>query len=183
MQKGQLVPDEMVNRMVQYRLLKPDTLRGYILDGYPRTIGQANWLDVYVLTSDAYNGLRASLGQEGGAVQKLPVVAVNVRVEYTQLLRRVTGRRLCPTCGSIYNVYLHPPKVEGMCDLDGTTLTRRNDDTEAVFEGRMRSYEAQTAPVVGHYKAQDRMVEVDGEQPVEQVTAAVVEAIKRLRGA
>jgi adenylate kinase len=171
MQQGKLVPDELVNEMVARRLEEPDTPRGYILDGFPRTIVQAKWLDAE-LASDT-----------SGHVAGLPVVAVSVRVEYTQLLRRVTGRRLCPTCGSIYNVYLHPPKVEGVCDLDGTNLTRRNDDTEAVFEGRMRSYEAQTAPVVEHYKSRDRLVEVDGEQSVEHVTAAVMEAVRRLRGA
>ena len=165
MQQGQLVGDDLVNAMVADRLTQPDTKRGYILDGFPRTLGQAEWLDEY-LAKDA-----------GG----LPVVAVNVRVEYTQLLRRVTGRRICPTCGSIYNIYLHPPKIEGVCDLDGTPLTSRQDDTEAVFEGRIRSYEAQTEPVVAHYRAQDRLVEVDGEQSVPQVTAAVLRAVERLR--
>ncbi len=171
MQQGELVGDDLVNQMVAERLKQPDTARGYILDGFPRTLGQAQWLDDYLAQATADHPA------------SLPVVAVNVRVEYTQLLRRVTGRRMCPTCGSIYNVYLHPPKVEGTCDLDGTPLTRRQDDTEAVFEGRMRSYDEQTAPVVEHYKAQSRLAEVDGEQPVEQVTAAVLEQVRRLRGA
>ncbi len=171
MQQGELVGDELVNRMVAERFKQPDTARGYILDGFPRTLGQAQWLDDSLAQATADHPA------------SLPVVAVNVRVEYTQLLRRVTGRRMCPTCGSIYNVYLHPPKVEGICDLDGTPLTRRQDDTEAVFEGRMRSYDEQTAPVVEHYKAQSRLAEVDGEQPVEHVTAAVLEQVRRLRGA
>ncbi len=171
MDAGQLVPDELVNEMVAERLTHPDTVRGYILDGFPRTLNQAEWLDAY-------------LAAEGpDHPPSLPVVAVNVCVEYTQLLRRVTGRRMCPTCGSIYNVYLHPPKVDGICDLDGTPLTRRQDDTEAVFEGRMRSYDEQTQPVVEHYKALGRLAEVDGGQPVEQVTAAVLEQVRRLRGA
>jgi adenylate kinase len=174
MQQGQLVPDELVNQMVAERLKKPDTGHGYILDGFPRTLGQAQWLDGYLA--------KAEPGQSDHPAS-LPVVAVNVRVEYTQLLRRVTGRRMCPTCGSIYNVYLHPPKVDGICDLDGTPLTRRQDDTEAVFEGRMRSYDEQTAPVVEHYRGQARLAEVDGEQPVEQVTAAVVEQVRHLRKA
>jgi adenylate kinase len=178
MQQGELVGDELVNQMVAERLKKPDTGRGYILDGFPRTLVQAQWLDGYLA--------RAEPGQSVGSDQSdraasLPVVAVNVRVEYTQLLRRVTGRRMCPTCGSIYNVYLHPPKVDGICDLDGTPLTRRQDDTEAVFEGRMRSYDEQTAPVVEHYRGQARLAEVDGEQPVEQVTAAVIEQVRQLR--
>ncbi len=171
MQQGALVPDELVNQMVAGRLQQPDTARGYILDGFPRTLGQAQWLDGYLATS----------APDHAASQ--PVVAVNVRVEYTQLLRRVTGRRICPTCGSIYNVYLQPPKVDGLCDLDGALLTRRQDDTEAVFEGRMRSYDEQTAPVVEHYRAQARLAEVDGAQPVEQVTASVQGAVRSLRGA
>ncbi len=171
MQQGELVGDDLVNQMVAERLKQPDTARGYILDGFPRTLGQAQWLDDYLAQATADHPA------------SLPVVAVNVRVEYTQLLRRVTGRRMCPTCGSIYNVYLHPPKVDGICDLDGTPLTRRQDDTEAVFEGRMRSYDEQTAPVVEHYRGQARLAEVDGEQPVEQVTAAVVEQVRHLRKA
>ncbi len=169
MQAGQLVPDDLVTAMVAARFKQPDTRRGYILDGFPRTLVQAEWLDGY-------------LDQEGDVpARPLPVVAVNVRVEYTQLLRRVTGRRMCPTCGSIYNVYLHPPKVEGICDLDGTPLTRRQDDTEAVFEDRMRAYEGQTAPVVEHYRSLGRLAEVDGEQAVPTVTAAVLQAVEGLR--
>ena len=160
MDAGQLVPDELVNRMVEVRLTEPDTLRGYILDGYPRTIPQAEWLD---------------------SVLKLPVVAVSISVAYTQLLRRTTGRRICPVCGSIYNVFFQPPKVEGICDLDGTPLVSRKDDAEAAFEERMRVYEAQTAPVLDHYRAQGRLIEIDGEQPVETVTGAVMAAVEALR--
>ncbi len=171
MDQGKLVPDDLVNEMVAERLKAPDTVRGYILDGFPRTLNQAEWLDHH-LANEAPDHPAS-----------LPVVAVNVCVEYTQLLRRVTGRRICPTCGSIYNVYLHPPKVDGVCDLDGTPLTRRQDDTEAVFEGRMRSYDEQTRPVVAHYRALGRLGEVDGEQPVADVTRAVLERVRALRGA
>lgn len=165
--QGVLVPDALVNEMVAERLTQPDTARGYILDGFPRTLGQAEWLDGHL---------------EGGAAG-LPVVAVNLRVEYTQLLRRVTGRRMCPACGSIYNVYLHPPKVEGVCDLDGSPLMRRQDDTEAVFEGRLRAYQEQTAPVVEHYRQAGRLRDVDGEQPVEEVTRGMLDAVRQMRRA
>lgn len=165
--QGVLVPDALVNEMVAERLTQPDTARGYILDGFPRTLGQAEWLDGHL---------------EGGAAG-LPVVAVNLRVEYTQLLRRVTGRRMCPACGSIYNVYLHPPKVEGVCDLDGSPLMRRQDDTEAVFEGRLRAYHEQTAPVVEHYRQAGRLRDVDGEQPVEEVTRGMLDAVRQMRRA
>ena len=166
MDRGELVSDDLVNDMVADRLQQPDTANGYILDGFPRTLGQAEWLDVYL----------AAL--PGG----LPVVAVSIKVGYTQLLRRITGRRTCPVCKSSYNIYLQPPKVDEKCDLDGTPLTRRSDDTEEVFEERMRTYESLTAPVVEHYRALGRFEEVDGEQPVDAVAAAIQAAVLRLRG-
>jgi len=166
MDRGELVSDDLVNEMVADRLQKPDTMNGYILDGFPRTLGQAEWLDAY-------------LAAQSGS---LPVVAISIKVGYTQLLRRITGRRTCPVCKSTYNIYLQPPKVDEKCDLDGTPLARRSDDTEEVFEERMRTYESLTAPVVEHYRALGRFEEVDGEQPVDAVAAAVMAAVLRLRG-
>jgi len=166
MNRGELVSDGLVNEMVADRLQQPDTANGYILDGFPRTLGQAEWLDSY---------LTARPGS-------LPVIAVSIKVGYTQLLRRITGRRTCPVCKSSYNIYLQPPKADEKCDLDGTPLTRRSDDTEEVFEERMRTYESLTAPVVEHYRALGRFEEVDGEQPVDAVAAAVMAAVLRLRG-
>jgi adenylate kinase len=166
MDRGELVPDDLVNDMVADRLQQPDTANGYILDGFPRTLGQAEWLDSY-------------LAAQSGS---LPVVAVSIKVGYTQLLRRITGRRTCPVCKSSYNIYLQPPKVDEKCDLDGTPLARRSDDTEEVFEERMRTYESLTAPVVEHYRALGRFEEVDGEQSVDAVAAAVMAAVLRLRG-
>ena len=164
--RGELVSDELVNEMVAERLTHPDTASGYILDGYPRTLGQAAWVDVHV---------------SGKGSSALPIIAVSIEVGYNQLLRRITGRRSCPVCKSIYNIYLQPPKVDELCDLDGTPLVRRSDDTEEVFEERMRAYQAQTAPVVEHYRALGRFRQVNGEQPIEQVTADVIEAVRRLR--
>ena len=165
MDTGKLVPDELVNRMVEQRLREPDTHRGYVLDGYPRTLPQAEWLD-------------SELGSRDG---QLPLVAVSIRVAYDQLLRRITGRRICPVCGRIYNVYLQPPARDGVCDVDGTPLQRRDDDSEAVFEGRMRAYAAQTAPVVEHYRALGTFAEIDGEAPPEIVTGQVENVVQRLR--
>jgi adenylate kinase len=164
--RGELVSDDLVNEMVAERLKHPDTSEGYILDGYPRTLGQAAWVDSHL---------------NGKGPDALPVIAVSIEVGYNQLLRRITGRRTCPVCKSIYNIYLQPPKVDNICDLDGTPLARRSDDTEEVFEERMRAYEALTAPVVEHYRARGRFERVDGEQPVDAVTAAVMQAVKRLR--
>ncbi len=165
MAEGKLVPDDLVNQMVAARLAEPDCRNGYVLDGFPRTLGQAQWLDEHLAA------------QADG----LPVIAVSIRVDYTQLLRRITGRRNCPACGSIYNVYLQPPKFDERCDLDGTPLARRQDDTEEVFQERMRTYESLTAPVVEHYRALGRFEEVDGELPVHDVTAAILATVTRLR--
>ena len=163
--RGELVSDDLVNDMVAERLKAPDTAAGYILDGFPRTLGQADWLDAHLAVS----------------TNALPVIAVSIQVGYNQLLRRITGRRSCPVCKSIYNIYLQPPKIDELCDLDGTPLVRRSDDTEEVFEERMRAYSALTAPVVDHYRALGRFEEVDGEQSVSVVTAAVMNAVVRLR--
>jgi adenylate kinase len=166
MDEGKLVPDDLVNEMVAERLKQPDTESGYILDGYPRTLGQAKWLDEHV-------------GADAGV---LAVIAVSIQVGYNELLRRITGRRICPVCGTIYNIYLQPPKVDEKCDLDGTPLVRRSDDTEEVFRERMRTYDSQTAPVVEHYRAQGRFEAVDGSKPVNAVAAEVEAAVARLRG-
>ncbi|MGC1781516.1 MAG: nucleoside monophosphate kinase [Acidobacteriaceae bacterium] len=165
MDSGQLVPDELVQAMVLERLEQPDTGNGYVLDGFPRTLSQAIWLD-------------EQLSRRQGT---LPVVAVNVEVSYTSLLRRLTGRRNCPVCGRIYNIYSHPPKNDELCDVDGTPLAQRADDTEQVASERLRMHEALTAPVVAHYRELGRFAEVDGEQSVEEVTRSVMDAIVRLR--
>jgi adenylate kinase len=169
MHRGELVPDSLVEEMVAARLLQPDTVKGYILDGFPRTLGQAAWLD----------GRLA--GQEGSRSGALQVVAVSIQVDYNQLLRRITGRRLCPVCQHIYNIYSQPPQRSGFCDVDGTRLVQRADDTVKVFTERMRAYWALTAPVVDHYRVMGRFVEVDGNQAVEAIAASIVAAVERLR--
>lgn len=165
MKCGGLVPDSLVQDMVIARLAKPDTSHGFILDGFPRTLGQATWVD-------------ETLAEKPGA---LPVVAVRIQVDYTQLLRRVTGRRNCPVCGTIYNIYLQPPKIEGVCDLEGAALEQRSDDTEECFAGRLRTYETLTAPVIEHYRALGRFAEVNGDQPVADVAAGIVSSVEKLR--
>jgi adenylate kinase len=167
MGRGELVPDSLVDEMVAVRLLEPDTARGYILDGFPRTLGQAQWLDARIAAQ----------------IESLPVVAVNIQVNYNQLLRRITGRRNCPVCQTIYNVYMHPPRQDGICDIEGAELVQRADDTEEVFKERMRAYEALTAPVVEHYRAQGRFAEVDGDRPIAVIASGIVAAVERLRNA
>jgi adenylate kinase len=177
MDSGRLVPDDLVNQMVAERVALPDTARGYILDGYPRTLAQAEWLDQRLRDQQSDAHRLAAAGTSSG----LPLIAVSIRVSYTQLLRRITGRRNCPTCQRIYNVYLQPPKFDTVCDVEGTPLVQRADDVEAVFHERMRTYAALTAPVVEHYRASSRFVEVDGEQPADEVMAGIVAAVTRLR--
>ena len=164
MQRGQLVPDELVNKMVAARLADPDCGRGYILDGFPRTLAQANWLDGYLIETNA----------------ACPVVAIHIKVDHDELLRRITGRRISPV-GRIYNIYTAPPRVPGKCDVDGSTLVQRNDDSEEVFEERMKTFHEQTAPVIEHYRECGRFAEVDGSLAVEAVTAAIRAELQRLR--
>ena len=166
MGRGELVPDSLVNEMVAVRLQAPDTANGYILDGFPRTLVQAGWLD----------------GRLAAQPNGLPVVAVSIQVDYNQLLRRITGRRNCPVCQTIYNVYGNSPKKDGFCDIEGAALTQRADDTEEGFKERMRAYEALTAPVVEHYRAQGRFAEVDGDRPIGEIAVGIVAAVERLRG-
>ena len=162
---GTLVPDEVVNEMVQARLREPDAERGYILDGFPRTLGQAEWLDLSL----------------NGGWHSLPVIAVSIEVRYDELLRRITGRRTGPVSKRIYNIYTHPPVSPGVCDVDGEALVQRPDDTEEVFGERMRAFDELTAPVIEHYRGLGRFEVVDGEQPVAHVTEKIVAALKRLR--
>jgi adenylate kinase len=166
MGRGELVPDSLVDEMVAARLKQPDTAKGYILDGFPRTLGQASWLD-------------GRLAQDS---HSLPVIAVSIQVDYNQLLRRITGRRNCPVCQTIYNVFMNPPKRDGFCDVEGAALVQRADDTEEVFKERMRAYEALTAPVIDHYRALGRFAEVDGDRAISVIAAGIVAAVDRLRG-
>jgi adenylate kinase len=169
MGRGELVPDSLVDEMVALRLQAKDTANGYILDGFPRTLGQASWLD---------GRLAAQAQAKGGG---LPVIAVSIHVDYNQLLRRITGRRNCPVCQTIYNIYGKPPKRDGFCDVEGAALVQRADDTEEVFKERMRAYQALTAPVIEHYRGLGRFTEVDGDRPIPLIAAGIVAAVERLR--
>ena len=164
MQRGELVPDDLVNSMVAGRLAAPDCARGYILDGFPRTLAQAAWLDKFLSNVQSAS----------------PVVAISIEVDHDDLLKRITGRRISAS-GRIYNIYSQPPRVPGKDDLDGSPLEQRNDDTEPVFEQRMRTFTEQTAPVIAHYRGQGRFAEVDGTQPIDQVTEAIRKELHSLR--
>ena len=166
MDVGKLVPDNLVNRMVATRLQEQDTARGYILDGFPRTTRQSDWLDEVAQTG-------SSLG----------LVALQIEVPREDLLKRITGRRICSVCQHIYNVYFRPPRMQDVCDVEGAPLLHRSDDTEEAFEKRMTEYGAKTASVIEHYRQRGRFREVDGTRSIDEVDAELERAIRELRAA
>jgi adenylate kinase len=162
MDRGDLVPDDIVLEMVAERVSRPDTARGFVLDGFPRTLPQAEKLGEILQAR--------SWGQ--------PLV-VHFVVDPGQLVRRLTGRRICSVGGEIYNIYDQPPKVEGRCDNDGGPLIHRADDREEVIVERLAAYQEQTRPLVDYYRSQGVLVDVDGMQPPTTVTAKVLEILER----
>jgi adenylate kinase len=169
MARGELVPDNLVCDMVAQRLRQVDCEPGFILDGFPRTPAQAGWLDAY-LEHEFFD-----IHKHGTC---LPIV-VRIDVDYNQLLLRLTGRRTCPTCGTIYNVHLQPPRKDELCDKDGSKLVTRNDDREEVIRERLLAYERQTRPVAAYYEGKGRLVSVDGELPVDKVSEWIFREIDR----
>ena len=142
---GALVSDDLVNRMVEERLSRDDARKGFVLDGYPRTLAQAEhltrWLD------------------ERGTRE----LVIYLAVDYNVIIARLNGRRQCSRCGALYNRAFHPPKVDELCDLDGSKLVIRTDDGEQVIRERLEAYERQTRPVLAYYRGAGRhLFEVDG---------------------
>jgi adenylate kinase len=165
--RGELVPDHLVCDIVAWRLRQPDSERGFILDGFPRTQKQAAWLDAF---------LKFEFFESGKWPGWLPIV-IRMEVDYNKLLLRITGRRTCPTCGSIYNVHSNAPLVDEICDKDGTKLVIRDDDRDEVIRERLDTYEHQTKPVAEYYEKLGRLVSIDGDQPVDDVTARILREI------
>ncbi len=162
MDAGQLVPDEIVVAMVKDRLSKPDCASGFLLDGFPRTVAQAEALD-------------ATLKEMG---VKLDAV-LNIAVPREKLLERLTGRRVCRTCGATYHVLFNKPKEEGKCDKCGGELYQRSDDTEATVNQRLDVYEAQTQPLIEYYGKQGLLKNIDGDQEIAKVTRDILASLKR----
>jgi adenylate kinase len=152
MQRGQLVPDELTTRLVRERTAKDDAKHGYILDGFPRTPAQA-----------------ASLA-ELAAEQGKDIVPILIDVPNDLLLKRITGRRSCPVCGEIYNMYLKPPKNDNVCDYHpDVQLVQRADDNVETVKARLATYEEQTRPLIDYYKAAGVLRTVDGTQEPEAI--------------
>jgi len=160
MARGELVPDDLVCDMVASRLHEGDCERGFILDGFPRTAKQAGWLDAF-FENELFDNSR------GGKC--LPIV-VRIDVDYNQLVRRLTGRRTCLANGHIYNVYFQAPRVADICDVDGSPLIIRSDDREEVIQERLKAYDLQTRPVAEYYEQKGRLVSVNGDLEVGEVT-------------
>lgn len=158
--KGELVPDDVTIRMVLERLEQPDCRDGCLLDGFPRNLEQARALD-------------AALGARGSQVDRVISIAVSER----ELLRRLGGRWLCKVCSRPYHSVSAPPKQPGVCDACGGELYQRPDDTEETAKTRLEVYFKQTMPLMAYYEKQGKLVEVNGEQSVADVTSAILDAI------
>ena len=161
MARGELVPDELMYGIVACRLREADCRRGFVLDGFPRTAAQAGWLDAF-LEKEVFD-----------KSEKCPPVVIQLLVDYTQLLQRLAGRRSCPTCGRLYNIHSQPPLVDELCDVDGSKLVIRDDDREEVISGRLAAYETQTRRVADYYRAQRRLVAINADRTIDEVTAQI----------
>jgi adenylate kinase len=148
---GKLVSDQILAEVISDRTSREDCRDGFILDGYPRTLEQARKLE------------------DLAAGQKKKILLVRIAVQEELLFKRMTGRRVCTRCGEIYNIYSRAPKRDGYCDLDGAPLLQRSDDAPETVSRRFEAYRVATAPLVDYYRKSGRLIEVDGDRPVEEV--------------
>ena len=158
---GNLVPDEVTIGIVRERLAKDDCKKGFILDGFPRTVGQA----------DALKGILSELGL---ALDKV----LNISVPSSELIERAVGRRICKACGATYHLKFNPTKEEGKCDECGGELYQRADDTAETMGNRLKKYEESTKPLIDYYTAAGVYAEVDGLQDISKVTESLVAVLK-----
>ncbi len=163
MERGELVPDRVTVEMVIERITQPDCDEGVILDGFPRTLTQAEALD-------------EALREQGMAVTLAPLIHVSDE----EVIRRITARRVCRDCGAVYNLVFEPPQEEGVCDVCGGDLYRREDDDPETVRHRLYTYYKETSPVIGYYFAQGLLVEIDGQQPTADVERDLRNAVQRL---
>ena len=162
MDKGLLVPDELVVSIVKDRLSKDDCKNGFLLDGFPRTENQAEVLEQELLNMGI----------------KLDKV-INIEADKDILIQRAIGRRICKECGASYHVLFNPPKVEGVCDLDGGDLYQREDDNEETVATRIEVYLDQTKPLIQFYRKRGLIVDIDGTKPIDETFDAIIEALER----
>ena len=165
MRRGDLVPDAIVQQIVEERLLQKDTAAGFILDGYPRTLAQADALDDFL----------ARWGRELHGV-------VYFEIPEEVVIRRITGRRVCPACGANYHVEYQPPRVPGRCDIDGTELIQRRDDAPETVRRRLEVFRRWTAPLVDHYRTRGIFLVVNAQGTAEEVYGRIQEFVAAREG-
>ncbi|MBQ9328617.1 MAG: adenylate kinase [Solobacterium sp.] len=163
MDAGKLVPDDLINAMVEKRLQEPDCQKGYLLDGFPRTLVQA----------EAFEAMAERIGKPVESVLAL-------EVGFDSLVDRITGRRICPKCGAIYHVRNKPSKVDGICDDCGSELQQRKDDTVEQLKVRMDEYDAKTAPIIAYFEPKGVVSHIDAAKSREETFAQVKEALGKV---
>jgi adenylate kinase len=156
---GRLGPDDLIVQMIADRVSRPDCKDGYLLDGFPRTLGQAKELEKMTEVD----------------------LVLNIVVDLEVLVERAVGRRICPKCAAVYHVKFNTPKIEGVCDKCGSTLIQRDDDKEATVRNRLKVYQEQTAPLVEHFKRKGVLIDIDGSGGIDAVHAQMVASIDRLK--
>ena len=164
MDRGELVPDEVTVGIVKERISEDDAKKGFLLDGFPRTIEQA----------EALNSIMAELDRNIDAV-------INIEVPEEELMNRLTGRRICENCGTTYHLVFNPPKVEGICDLDGGKLYQREDDNPETVSNRLKVNVKQSKPILEYYDNKGVLKNIDGSKDIEEVTTDVIDILDQLQ--
>lgn len=157
--QGKLGPDDVIVQLIKERIAKPDCKNGFLLDGFPRTMGQAKELE---------------------RMTDMDLV-LSIVVDFEALVERAVGRRTCPKCSAVYHITFNPPMNEGICEKCGSKLIQRDDDKEETVRNRLRVYQEQTAPLVEYYKKKGRLVDIDGAGGIDAVFAQMVDAISHLK--
>ena len=158
--KGLLVPDDVTNQMVVERLCENDCQNGFILDGYPRNLAQADFLDKL-------------LEEKNVSID----FVIDIECENEVLVKRLTGRRVCTNCGAVYHIDNNPPKVEGICDVCGSPLVHRKDDEEGTVRKRLEIYHEETFPLINYYTNKKLLLEINGNQTIEAVTEDILKGL------
>lgn len=163
MDRGELVPDEVTVGIVKERISEDDAKKGFLLDGFPRTIEQA----------EALNSIMSELDREIDA-------AINIEVPEEELMNRLTGRRICEKCGTTYHLVFNPPKVDGICDIDGGKLYQREDDNPETVSNRLSVNVKQSKPILEYYNEKGVLKNIDGSKDIEEVTNDVIDILDHL---
>jgi adenylate kinase len=164
MERGELVPDEVTIKMILQRIEMPDCVSGCLFDGFPRTLAQAEALD-------------KGLADKGKSIDKV----LYIKVSNEELLKRLGGRWLCQNCQTPYHLITAPPKVPGKCDKCGGELYQREDDKEKTVKERLRVFFAQTIPIVDYYRGQSKLIEVNGNQGIQEVAKEIILSLRKAR--